>query len=248
MGDDRSALKQLIDMDEFANRGNIDKKTLDMVFDRRTLEALRTAFFRFNIDYLDFPISSGKESVVFRAVSGKKMLAVKIYKMSTLHFMNIRKYIEGDHRFSKERLDRGNIVLLWAKKEFTNLLQVRQKKVRTPVPIGFFKNVLVMSYLGTVETPAPQLKDVNVSENTFIDVRDQMRKMYHAGIIHADLSEYNILVYRNKTYFIDMAQAVSADHPAAEEFFERDVKNISNFFEKRNINADCDDLKKYIKE
>ncbi len=248
MVDDRSALKQLIDMDEFANRGNIDRKTLDAVFDKRTLEALRTAFLRFKIDYLDFPISSGKESVVFRAVSGKKLLAVKVYKISTLHFMNIKKYIIGDRRFSKERPDRSNVVLIWAKKEYTNLMEAKEKKVLVPDPIGFYKNVLVMSYLGTRETPAPQLKDFPVTESTFEDVRNQMRKMYHAGIVHADLSEYNILVYRKKTYIIDMAQSVKIDHPSAEEFFERDVRNVSNFFEKRKIHADFEELKNYIKE
>lgn len=208
---------------------------------------MKYVFSRYSIDYLDFPISTGKESVVFRAVSGKKFIAVKIFKMSTLKFMNIRKYIEGDQRFSKIRIDRNDIIPVWVRKEYTNLMALENAHVPAPKPIGFFKNILVMSYLGTKSGPAPQLKDVDVNEDIYTQVIDGMRRMYASRIVHADLSEYNML-YHRKVYFIDLAQAVDIDHPMAAEFLERDILNVSTFFEKHGIDTNPDRIREYIRK
>ena len=243
---DDSALKQLIKNDEFAFRSNLDRKTLDLVFDKRTLEALKYVFSRYSIDYLDFPISSGKESVVFRAVSGRKFVAVKIFKMSTLKFMNIRKYIEGDQRFAKIRIDRNDIIPVWVRKEYTNLMALENAGVPAPKPIGFFKNILVMSYIGTKSGPAPQIRDIEINDVIYEEVLDGMRRMYRNRIVHSDLSEYNML-YHRKVYFIDLAQAVDIDHPMASEFLERDIIKVSNFFSKHGIATSPESIEKYIK-
>ena len=84
---DKSALKQLIDADEFSNKLNLDRKTYGLVFDKRTLNSIYYIIKKFNIDFIDFPISSGKESLVFKVIDIKrKAFALKIYKMSTLKF------------------------------------------------------------------------------------------------------------------------------------------------------------------
>ena len=63
--------------------------------------------------------------------------------------------------------------------------------------------------------------------------------MYNkAGIVHADLSPYNILMYKNKPYIIDVGQGVLLEHPKAYEFLKRDIHNIVHYFRKFSIKAD----------
>ncbi|EQD33402.1 serine/threonine protein kinase, partial [mine drainage metagenome] len=69
--DDRTTLKKLIDMDEFKNSSFITDKTESLVFDQRTLESIYKIFKDFDIRSLDYPISSGKESLVYKAIGQK---------------------------------------------------------------------------------------------------------------------------------------------------------------------------------
>ncbi|MBD3352311.1 MAG: serine protein kinase RIO, partial [Candidatus Lokiarchaeota archaeon] len=66
--------------------------------------------------------------------------------------------------------------------------------------------------------------------NITIDYIDQMYKK--AGIVHADLSEYNILYYKRQQFLIDVSQAVNKNHPKGLYFLSRDIKNILSFYEK----------------
>ncbi|MEM0139467.1 MAG: serine protein kinase RIO [Ferroplasma sp.] len=246
----KSALQELIESDEFSNRLNMDKKTYGLVFDKRTLNSIYEIIKKFDVNYIDFPVSSGKESIVFKVkmIHGPDRV-LKIYKMSTLKFSNTMNYIKGDYRFDKEKINRSNVVYVWAQKEYTNLLELRKVSVHVPVPYGLYKNVLLMSYLGTRKGPALQIKDVNEDLSAlYEELKKELWLMYNrAGIIHADLSEYNILYYRKKPYIIDVGQSVSVKHPMAEEFFMRDIKNIVNFFRKNGVTCNEQELYKYIR-
>ena len=245
---DESALEQLLKSGEFLHHLDLDRKTADLVFDRRTIKALYEFMSKQGIDYVDFPISTGKESVVFKAFQKKKPVVIKIYKLSTLRFSNIWKYIEGDWRFSRERLDRSNIVYVWAKKEFTNLLEFRKWKVPSPTPISFHRNILMMSYLGTMTRPAQRLKDADCDFNdVYEQVRQGVRVIYQKGrLVHADLSEYNLLYHRKKAYFIDVGQTISREHPAADYFLERDLRNVVNFFRRKGVDCSYEDLNAFV--
>lgn len=245
---DPSALEELLKSREFLYHINLDRKTADLVFDRRTLKALYELMSRNSIEYIDFPISSGKESVVFKAFSKGKPVVIKVYKLSTLRFANIWKYIEGDYRFSKERIGRSNIVNIWAKKEYTNLNLLRKYRIPAPRPFAFHKNLLLMSYVGTASAPAPMLKDVSINmSQVYEQVMGDMITIYQkAKIVHADLSEYNLLYHRKKAYFVDLGQAVARDHPAARYFLERDIRNIARFFGNRGIDCSYDEMLKSI--
>lgn len=246
---DISALKRLIERDEFSFSQEMSRKTESIVFDRRTVEALYETMNKFSINYIDFPISSGKESIVFRAMSGRSPLAVKVFKTSTLRFSNLSLYINGDHRFAKERKTRSNMVMLWARKEYVNLLACHDAGCTVPRPLGFHRNILVMQYLGTIKKPSPQLRKVEEPGQYFGDIISNMKRIYRdAGIVHADLSEFNILVYRRKPYFIDMGQSVSSDHPSAEVFLERDVRNMCAFFRKNGMEIGENELLREIKD
>jgi RIO kinase 1 len=247
---DKSALKQLIESDEFSNRLNLDRKTYGLVFDRRTLNAIYEVIKKYDIDYINFPISSGKESLIFNIVlRNGETRALKIYKMSTLKFSNTMEYIKGDYRFDKERINRSNVVYVWAQKEYTNLKGLREAGIHAPKPYGFYRNILLMSYLGTARGPAPQIKDLTEGfQKLYDELKRAMWLMYHkAGIVHADLSEYNILYYRKNPYIIDVGQSVSIKHPMAEDFLERDIKNIVSFFTKKDVTCNVKDLYSYIK-
>ncbi len=246
---DKSALETLLKSREFLYHLNLDRKTADLVFDRRTMKALYELMSKNAVDYIDFPISSGKESVVFKAfLKNKKPVVIKVYKLSTLRFANIWKYIEGDYRFSKERIDRSNVVSIWAKKEYTNLSLLRRYKIPAPRPMTFHKNLLMMGYLGTPASPAPMIKEIKIDfGGLFQQVMENMATMYRdAKLVHADMSEYNLLYYRKKAYFVDLGQAVARDHPAADYFLERDVKNLARFFSNRGIKCSQDEMLRTI--
>ena len=241
---EESALELLLKSNEFLHHLDLDRKTADLVFDRRTLRALYELMSKQSVNYIDFPISSGKESVVFKAYLDHKPVVIKIYKLSTLRFSSIWKYIDGDHRFSKERVNRSNVVNIWAKKEFTNLREFQKYGVPSPKPIAFHKNLLMMSYVGTKKSPAPMLRQIDADfQGLYEQVLKFTKIIYQdAKIVHADLSEYNILYHRKKAYFVDVGQSVSRDHPAAQYFLERDIRNITNFFTKKGVNCRYEEM------
>jgi RIO kinase 1 len=246
--EDRSALEQLIFSKEFLRTEDPGRKTQDIVFDLRTLKAVFESMKKFDIDYLDYPIMSGKESIVFKAYSKKKPIVVKIFKMSTLRFSKLYMYVQGDRRFEHEKKDRSRIVYLWARKEYVNLKTARECHINVPMPIGFHQNIIVMQYLGTNASPAPELRKSNIDmANAFSQVRESMRLLYtKAELVHADLSEYNMLIYRGKVYMIDFGQSVSIEHPSAMIFLERDVKNVCNFFNKKEVKCNVNDLLSFV--
>ena len=237
--EDLSALEQLLKSGEFLHHLDMDSKTSDLVFDRRTLKALYEIISRYNIDYIDYPISSGKESVVFKAYMSKKPVVVKIFKMSTLKFSNIWRYIEGDYRFADERLSRSSVLYVWARKEYTNLRECQLKRIDAPKPIAVNRNILIMSYLGTTRRAAPMIRNIDTDFKLLFDQTVKViRRLYlEAHLVHADLSEYNILYYRKRPYLLDMGQSVTWKHPSADFFLERDLKNVFNFFRKKGV--DC---------
>jgi len=109
-------------LEEISGRVGVDRKTLDEVFDKSTLHTLGKLISDRVIDIVDFPISTGKEGNVFRAVKpDKKLVAVKIYRVSTSTFKHVSKYIIGDPRFSSLRRTKRDIIYAWTKKEYKTL-------------------------------------------------------------------------------------------------------------------------------
>jgi RIO kinase 1 len=221
------------------DRVGVDLKTQDEVFDRSTLKTLEKLISDKVIETFDFPISTGKEGNVFRAVTpNQRFVAVKIYRTSTSTFKHIGKYIVGDPRFSSLHRTRRDIVFAWTKKEFKNLERLHQAGVAAPKPLRMLNNVLVMQYLGTRTRPAPMLKDVYLQDATSIYdvIIEFLTLMYRkAGIVHADLSPFNILIYRKKPYVIDLGQGVLLEHEHAHEFLKRDIHNIAQYFSRYGI-------------
>ena len=84
-------------------------------------------------------------------------------------------------------------------------------------------------------------------KQVFDELIDFVTRMYKkAYMVHADLSAYNILMYKNKPYLIDLGQSVLLEHPNAQEFLKRDISNLVTYFKKYNIKADENDILKKI--
>jgi RIO kinase 1 len=222
------------------DRNGTNRKTFGEVFDNQTLLLLGKLISDKVIDQVDFPVSTGKEANIFRGMTPeKKFVAIKIYRTSTMTFKHIAAYIEGDPRFEYGYKNRRDIIEEWAKKEYKNLYLLRQAHVRAPAPIKCIHNILIMSYIGDAKKPAPMVKDVMLRnpQKVFDEIMMFITKMYAVKLVHADLSAFNILLFRNKPYIIDVGQAVLLDHPASLEFLRRDVHNIVEYFKRYGIKS-----------
>lgn len=217
-----------------------NRKTFGEVFDKQTLLLLGKLISDQVIDQVDFPISTGKEANVFRGTTpDDTFVAIKIFRTATMTFKHIASYIEGDPRFQYGYKNRRDIIEEWARKEYRNLGLLHKAKVRAPDPIKCIHNVLIMSYIGDATKPAPMLKDVLLKnpQKVYDELMVFIRRMYQKQIVHADLSAFNILMFRQKPYIIDIGQGVLLDHPASGEFLKRDIHNICTYFKKYGIDS-----------
>jgi len=122
--------------------------------------------------------------------------------------------------------------------------------VRVPEPIATERNVLVMEYIGTEDDRAKRLGEVHIEnpQTAYEVMREYMRRLYSAGLIHGDLSEYNVVFDESEgqLVFIDLSQAVTVHHPNSREFLERDCRNVANFFSRQGLEVAEDDLFEFV--
>jgi len=220
------------------------------VFDDATLGALYKLVQDGHIDAFGGPISTGKEANVYTALAPDGEVAVKVYRINASDFRHMREYLDGDPRFEGIGSDKKKVVVAWTKKEFANLERARTAGVRVPTPIAIERNVLVMEYLGGETQRAKRLSEVDVEnpETAFEVVREYMRRLYAAGLIHGDLSEYNLVVHRGELCLLDLGQAVTIHHPNSREFLERDCHNVAAFFGRQGFAVDEDALLEWVTE
>ncbi|HUS76917.1 MAG TPA: serine protein kinase RIO [Methanothrix sp.] len=215
-----------------------DLNVRDAVFDKRTLMDLYSLANKGVIDALGGSVCTGKEANVFRAIVGEKELALKIYRISTSNFNAMQDYLNGDPRFGSVKGTKRAIVAAWARKEFRNLTRAEEVGVAVPHPIAMKENILVMDLIGKGERVAPPLKDVELeiqeAKRIFEKIAEYISVLYNrAQLVHADLSEFNILYDEGKPVIIDMGQSVTLDHPMARRFLERDIANVAHYFKKK---------------
>jgi len=121
-----------------------------------------------------------------------------------------------------------------------NLLRMKEAKIPCPEVVVLKKHVLVMSFIGKDMLPAPKVKDVDLPFADMTVMYEQvveiMKTMYtKCKLVHADMSEYNLLWHNDKTWVIDVSQSVEITHPQALEFLLRDCTNVSTFFQKKGV-------------
>src|SRR3989338_3750966 len=234
-----------------ATYGKEKFKTKHGVLDEFTNRTLFKLITEGHFEGLESPINVGKESNVFSAVTkeGHRVIA-KIYRLETCDFNIMHSYIKDDPRYANLKDKKRKVILAWVQREYRNLMNAREAQVSVPVPIAFLNNVMVLEFIGKNADIAPKLKDkIPKNKKEFFDkIVENMRKLYKAGLVHADLSAFNILNFEENPVFIDMSQATTKEPPRAEEFLNRDVKNICNFFNKIGFKADEKDILKRIKK
>ncbi|XP_048020172.1 serine/threonine-protein kinase RIO1 [Megalobrama amblycephala] len=229
--------------DTFRVKDKSDRATVEQVLDPRTRMILFKMLSRGVFSEINGCISTGKEANVYHATTAKgESRAIKIYKTSILLFKDRDKYVSGEFRF-RHGYCKGNprkMVRTWAEKEMRNLIRLQTAQIPSPEPIMLRSHVLVMSFIGRDDMPAPLLKNAVLSESKarelYMQIIQNMRIMYNeARLVHADLSEFNILYHNGDAYIIDVSQSVEHDHPHALEFLRKDCSNVNDFFQKRNV-------------
>ncbi|SPP76780.1 serine/threonine-protein kinase RIO1 [Drosophila guanche] len=232
------------DMERVRVRDKHDRATAEQVMDPRTRMILFKLLNRGLIQEINGCISTGKEANVYHAVSkdGADEYAIKIYKTSILVFKDRDKYVSGEFRFRHGYCKHNprKMVRTWAEKEMRNYLRMRNAGVPVPEPILLRSHVLVMRFCGRDGWPAPKLKDFELSTSKarelYRDCVVIMWRIYNqCRLVHADLSEFNILMQDGQLVIIDVSQSVEHDHPHAFDFLRKDCTNISEFFRKKSV-------------
>ncbi|MBN1923727.1 MAG: serine protein kinase RIO [Nanoarchaeota archaeon] len=223
-------------------------KVFNEVFDNRTIRVLD----KFRHEYyeeIEHCISTGKEANVFRAKTKNGYVAVKIFRTYTSSFDNMSKYVIGDPRFTNIKKRKHDLVYLWCRKEYRNLSKAYAIGVPVPKPIVSKNNVIIMEFIGVEGNPSPLIKDALITDyqKIYDEVIEYVIKLYRGGLVHADLSEFNLLYFNKRPVFIDMAQSVLVEHPKALEFLEKDVNNLNNYFKKKCKVVSWDDFNKRLK-
>uniref|UniRef100_A0A182QN25 Serine/threonine-protein kinase RIO1 n=1 Tax=Anopheles farauti TaxID=69004 RepID=A0A182QN25_9DIPT len=233
------------DSDRLRSKDKQDRATAEQVMDPRTRMILFKLLNRAMITEINGCISTGKEANVYHATSsGGRDYAIKIFKTSILTFKDRDKYVTGEYRFRHgySKHNPRKMVRTWAEKEMRNLVRMKKCDLPVPEPILLRSHVLVMEFIGRDGWPAPKLKDVELSgvkaRELYRDAVEMMWSMYNrCKLVHADLSEFNLLYHEGKIVIIDVSQSVEHEHPHALEFLRKDCTNVTDFFRKRDVST-----------
>jgi len=215
-------------------------QVMEEVFDRSTLMVIYEFMNKGNIDEIHGVVKAGKESRVYwgKDKEGKE-LAIKIYLVVSSEFRKgLLRYIEGDPRFQGVRHDTRSLIFAWAQKEFKNLELATRAKVRVPRPIAVKNNVLIMEFIGENGEGAPSFKEKTPKNpaKVYETLMTYLERLYRkAGLVHGDLSEYNIMTWKGRTVLFDMAQAVPLVHPMAGYLLRRDLTILNKYFSRLGV-------------
>ncbi len=217
-----------------------ERATIEEVFDKATLMVIYQLLNSGILYEVHGVVNAGKEARIYWGKNKEdKDLAVKIYLTASAEFKKgMLKYIEGDYRFKGVKRDTRSLVFTWAQKEFRNLEQASRAKVRVPKPIAVKNNVVVMEFIGKDGVNAASLKEQApiYPEKVYKILLNYLKRLYHnADLVHGDLSEYNIMMWKSKPVIFDVAQAVPTSHPMADFFLRRDLTNVNKFFKRLGV-------------
>ncbi|MEY4588429.1 MAG: hypothetical protein RL497_505 [Pseudomonadota bacterium] len=202
------------------------------------------------IDEVLYPLKSGKEAQIFVVRANDEIVCAKVYKeASQRSFKQAAQYQEGrsykggrrtramakNTRFGQAETEKA-----WLNAEVEALKCLAAAGVRVPKPLSYVDGVLLMELIQD-ETghPAPRLDDVAFPEDIALEYHKHMMgeiaKMLCAGLVHGDLSEFNVLVDAYGPVIIDLPQAVdAARNNNAKAMFMRDINNMTHYFGRYN--------------
>ena len=198
------------------------------------------------IDQVLGQLMSGKEATVYTVACGSEVRCAKVYKEAAKRsFKKAVQYQEGRKVRNSRRaramekgskFGRAQQEDIWQNAEVDALYKLAYAGVRVPEPYGCFEGVLLMELITDEDGhAAPRLNDVTLSQEQArhdhaVVIQDVIR-MLCAGVIHGDLSEFNVLVDEHGPVIIDLPQAIdAAANNNAKRMLERDVRNMTNYY------------------
>ncbi|MEI7817102.1 MAG: PA4780 family RIO1-like protein kinase [Desulfuromonadales bacterium] len=198
------------------------------------------------VDEVVSRLMSGKEADVYVVQSKGELCCAKVYKDArTRSFSQLAQYQEGRKgRNSRQaramqkntKYGRKETEEAWKNAEVDALRTLAEAGVRVPEVYDYIAGVLLMEFVVDIDgSAAPRLNDIRLTAAKAREYHREVIKnivlMLCAGIIHGDLSEYNVLVGRDGLVIIDLPQAVNASgNNNARSMLERDVENITAYF------------------
>jgi len=229
-------------------------EVLEEVFDKPTLMTIYHFMNTGAVRKMSGIVNSGKESRIYHGVGvNKQELALKIYLVVSAEFKKgMLMYIQGDPRFRRVKRDTKSLIYAWALKEYKNLQKAYRSGVRVPKPIAVRNNVLIMEFIGKNGVSAPLLREVQLehSKEVYQVLLEIVKRLYQkAHLVHGDVSEYNIMVWKGELVLFDISQAVPIEHPMANQFLRRDIRNLNNYFEKIGVQVNpLEDVYRWVTE
>lgn len=191
--------------------------------------ALKSLVDRNILESLGKPLGVGKEADVYDGLSPDgKRLAVKFFRIGRTSFRGYertRTALASAHTYMVASIKS-------AAREFQALKTLHPKGVAVPKPVARDRHVVVTEIFEGVEVA--EIQYLEKPSKILCDILRNMLKAYEAGVVHSDLSAYNVLVTpRGEILIIDWPQWVSPRHPMARRFLERDIRNLLKFFRRR---------------
>lgn len=234
---------------QYLTETSIGIPELDALFDRGVITGIHAQ------------LTSGKEATVYccraHPSTNRRFIAAKIYREHAASAIRRGLYFEGRERGMKARELRavanasefGHQVMagMWMHAEHEFLQQLFTAGADVPKPHGMCGRVLLMDYIGNGQGPAPHLNGVDLDKamahRYFGDVLDNITIMLSENLVHGDLSPYNILIWKDKPWIIDMPQAVDVRfNRNAFELLRRDLETICGFFDQHGVKSQPTDL------
>ncbi len=214
-------------------------------------------------------VKGGKEASVYLCRSGaqveSKLLAVKVFRPRMLrNLKNDRLYLQGRDVLDedgKQILDLGMLKAhhnrtvygesirhqSWIMHEYQTLERLNEAGVAVPRPYETSHNAILMDYIGDETSAAPTLNTVDLdcteAESVFEQLLANTKVMLQLGLVHGDLSAYNVLFWQGQATLIDFPQVIFIRrHPAAYRIFQRDIARLCSYFQSRGKNCHPESL------
>ena len=206
-----------------------------------------------------YRINDGKEATVWLCRGpdpAATLYAAKMYRARKFRaFRNDAEYARErptrDRRMAKamrQRTRKGarESHIRWVSQEWEMLVRLHAAGIAVPEPLAHSDAGILMTFIGDADGPAPRLADTRLPAATAAAMWPQLcsdiTKMLRCGVVHGDLSAYNLLLFRGQIVFIDLPQAIATSASDAYEHFARDLRNLARWFERSGVATDCERL------
>ncbi len=174
-------------------------------------------------------IGMGKEGDIWVAYLDNKPRIIKLFRISPKSFRRIK--IHRHYYIPRSTHSWLELSIRSAYREFKALNLLYQYNVKVPRPIARKKHAIVMDYINGVELIKAKLEEPELILESIIK---EIKRAYDIGIIHADLSEFNIMVTQEgEIYIFDWPQYITRSHPEASYYLQRDLNQITNYFARK---------------